>query len=72
MAGGKAAKKVGESLVPDLPPLPGPAETTPTELPDPLEQIRARERSLVEQVSRSGRRSTILTNRQGGTQKLGS
>ncbi len=68
----KGAKKIGENLVPDIPALPQPQDNTvlmPD--PDPLEQIRARERSMIEQVSRSGRRSTILTNR-GGTQKLGS
>lgn len=70
--GAKAAKKIGQSMVPDIPALPQPQDSTvlmPD--PDPLEQIRARERSMIEQVSRSGRQSTILTNR-GGTQKLGS
>lgn len=70
--GGKAAKKVGESLVPGLPALPGPAETTPVLMPDPLEQNKARERSLIEQLSRSGRKSTMLTQQSGGGQKLGS
>lgn len=31
-------------------------------MPDPLEQAKARERSLIEQMSRSGRASTILTD----------
>ena len=70
VAGGKAAKKIGESMVPDIPALPQPQDSV-TLMPDPLERIRARERSMIEQVSRSGRRSTILTN-QGGGQKLGS
>lgn len=59
----KTLKKLGppEVAAPDVP--------DPVEMPDPLEQQRAKQRSLVEQLSRRGRSSTILTN-QGGT-KLG-
>jgi hypothetical protein len=38
-------------------------------MPDPLQQEQAKKRSLIEQLSRRGRASTVLTN-QGGT-KLG-
>lgn len=36
------------------------------EMPDPLEQEKARERSIMEQFARRGRASTIMTN-SGGT-----
>ena len=35
----------------------------PAAMPDPLEQQQARRRSLVEQLSRGGRASTIMTDR---------
>jgi hypothetical protein len=36
-----------------------------SEMPDPLAQNRARKRSLVEQLGRRGRASTILTSPSG-------
>lgn len=46
-----------------------PAVPDAVAMPDPLQQQQAKRRSLIEQLSRSGRSSTVLTN-QGGT-KLG-
>lgn len=59
--------KAKKSLIPDA--VAAPDVATPVEMPDPLQQQQAKRRSLIEQLSRSGRSSTILTN-QGGT-KLG-
>lgn len=64
-AGFKGAKKIGESLVPSVQ---APAVEEAVEMPDPVAQQAARQRSLVEQLSRRGRQSTILSQ---GSQKLG-
>jgi hypothetical protein len=53
---------VGELLKPDVP-----AAQAQTRMPDPLEQEQARKRSLLEQMSRRGRASTIMTGPTGGT-----
>jgi hypothetical protein len=53
---------VGELLKPDAP-----AAQAQTRMPDPLEQEQARKRNLLEQMSRRGRASTIMTGPTGGT-----
>jgi hypothetical protein len=60
-------KKAKGALMPDA--VAAPDVPDPVEMPDPLQQQQAKRRSLIEQLSRSGRSSTVLTN-QGGT-KLG-
>jgi hypothetical protein len=59
---------VGKALTPnvDRPDLP-----KPTPMPDAMEQAEARKRSLIEQFSRSGRASTVLTSPVSGSGKLG-
>lgn len=37
----------------------------PTAMPDPLEQQKAREKSIIEQLARRGRSAAILTNESG-------
>lgn len=64
--GEAAAGAAATSLLtpkPDAPELPG---VTP--MPDPLAQQEARRKAIAEQMTRSGRASTILTN---GSGKLG-
>lgn len=61
------AKKAKSALVPEA--VAAPDVPDPVDMPDPLEQQKAKQRSLIEQLSRRGRSSTILTN-QGGS-KLG-
>jgi hypothetical protein len=56
---------VNKMLAPDLPELKGPSA-----MPDPLEMQKAQERSIIEQMARRGRQSTIMTN-PGGAQTLG-
>lgn len=67
IGGAKAAKKIGASLVPSVA---APIIEEPIAMPDPLQQQAARERSLIEQLSRRGRQGTILTS--AGGSKLGS
>lgn len=50
---------------------PAPEVKSPTTMPDPLEQQKERERSIIEQMARRGRQSTILTEPSGGSQTLG-
>lgn len=54
-----ATAVVGDKLLnkPDAPQLPQPAT-----MPDPLEQQKAKERSIIEQMARRGRSASILTN----------
>lgn len=56
-----AGKKLKSALVPGA--VAAPDAPDPVEMPDPLEQMQARRRSLVEQLSRGGRASTIMTDR---------
>ena len=56
------AALVGSLLKPDAP-----AAQAQTRMPDPLEQEQARKRNLLEQMSRRGRASTIMTGPAGGT-----
>lgn len=51
-----------KALAPDAPELPSPAV-----MPDPLEQQKAKQRSLTEQMARRGRAGSILTNSGNGT-----
>ncbi len=67
IGGAKAAKKIGESMVPTVA---APVIEDPIAMPDPLQQQAAKQRSLIEQLSRRGRSGTILTTAGGG--KLGS
>lgn len=45
---------------------------TPQAMPDPLEQAKARERAIIEQLARRGRSASILTQPGSGPQALGS
>lgn len=67
VGGAKGAKKIGEGMVPEVA---APVIEDPIAMPDPLQQQAAKQRSLVEQLSRRGRTGTILTTSGGG--KLGS
>lgn len=61
-AAGSAASKV---LGPKAPAVP---QVKPVmEMPDPLEQQKAKERSIIEQMARRGRSASILTSEGGGT-----
>lgn len=57
---------IGEEMTPTAvaPPI-----ADPIAMPDPLQQQKAKERSLIEQLSRRGRQGTVLT---GGRDRLGS
>jgi hypothetical protein len=57
IAGGLLSKSKKEAVAPEVKP--------PTPMPDPLEQQKARERSIIEQMTRRGRSASILTD--GGT-----
>lgn len=64
------AQAVGTSLIssilapePPQPPNAGPV----TPMPDPLAQAAARKKSIIEQTSRRGRASTIMTSPTGGS-----
>jgi hypothetical protein len=67
----KTATQVGTTaaittiLAPKKPDQPTPTIKPVTEMPDPLAQEAARRRSLVEQIMRRGRTSTILTDSRG-------
>lgn len=63
----KTLRKAGDKLVPDVE---APTVPDPVVMADPLQQQAARARSLIAQLSRRGRDSTILTGQDGG--KLGS
>lgn len=60
---GAAAKSAFKK--PDVPEV-----KSPTPMPDPLEQQKAREKSIIEQMSRRGRSASILTE-PGSSQTLG-
>jgi hypothetical protein len=63
IAGGVVAGLLApKSKAPELPPV--------TPMPDPLAQEAARKKAIAEQMSRSGRQSTILTDA-SPDQKLG-
>jgi hypothetical protein len=61
-----ASAVLGKLMEPDAPEVKGPVA-----MPDPLEQQKARERSIIEQMARRGRGASILTS-PGGSQTLGS
>lgn len=56
---------ITKALAPGAPDIKG-----PTPMPDPLEQQRAKERSIIEQMARRGRSASILTDA-AGTGTLG-
>ena len=57
-----ATAGVNQALAPKRPDLP-----KPLAMPDPAEQERARQRAIIEQLSRRGRASTILSDSGPGT-----
>lgn len=57
---------LGGLLAPDAPEPPQMKQTSITAMPDPMAQEKARKRSTIEQLSRRGRASTILTQPSGG------
>lgn len=48
-----------------------PTVTPVVGMPDPLAQQQAKQQSMIEQMARRGRASTILTDSAGGSGKLG-
>jgi hypothetical protein len=66
-----AATSVATSLLNPRPSLSAPAVTPVVGMPDPLAQQQAKQQSMIEQMARRGRASTILTDSAGGSGKLG-
>lgn len=60
---------VATSLLAPKPRVPTLAPVTP--MPDPLAQQEAKQRSMIEQMARRGRASTVLTNPADSAGKLG-
>lgn len=69
-AAGALAGSVASSLLAPSP-TKAPSVTPPVGMPDPLAQEQARKQSMIEQMARRGRASTILTDNAGSGGKLG-
>ena len=66
-----AATSVATSLLNPRPNITAPTVTPVVGMPDPLAQQQAKQQSMIEQMARRGRASTILTDSAGGSGKLG-